>query len=430
MSVRIMGVVPGSLADRAKIQAGQRLVEMNGQSVTDALDYTFQLHDETIQMTVEDESGGVRTLTLEKGYDQDPGLELPRISPRTCRNKCIFCFVDQLPRGLRKSLYVKDEDYRLSFLQGNYVTFSDLREEEIDRIIRQRLSPLYVSVHCTDESVRKRLLGRRNLLHITEAISRLTEGNIQLHCQLVICPSVNDGDVMERSVRDLAGFFPGVQSVAIVPVGLTGHRQDLTVIPPVGRIEAVQLITMTDQWQRSFRRSLGRGFVYLADELFLLAGQEIPSADDYDGFPQLENGVGMVRSFLDLFEERQHAFPGRIEHQKRISLITGRAAEPFMRRVADRLSLIENLTAEVIAVDNQFFGGGVTVSGLLTGEDILAILRDHPSRGTLILPPNCLNADGLFLDDVSIDDLETNLERPVRSTPAEDPLGTIEEVLS
>jgi len=425
-----MSVVPGSLADRAKIQAGQKLVEMNGRPVMDALDYQFQLHDETIQMTVEVESGGTRTLTFEKEYDQALGLELPGISPRTCRNKCIFCFVDQLPRGLRKSLYVKDEDYRLSFLQGNYVTLSDLREEELDRIVRQRLSPLYVSVHCTDESVRRSLLGRRNPLRIAEAISRLTRGSIQLHCQLVICPSINDGKIMERSVSDLAGFFPGVQSVALVPVGLTGHRQGLTVIPPVGRAEALKLIKMTDRWQRLFRRSLGRGFVYLADELFLLAGQDIPPADDYDGFPQLENGVGMVRSFLDLFDERQRAFPGRIEKQKRISLITGHEAEPFMRRVADRLSQIENLTAELIVVDNQFFGGGVTVSGLLTGADILATLRRHPSRGTVILPPNCLNADRLFLDGVTVDDLEHNLERTVRNTPVGDPLSTIEEVLS
>jgi putative radical SAM enzyme (TIGR03279 family) len=285
-------------------------------------------------------------------------------------------------------------------------------------------------VHCTDESVRQHLLGRRDLPSISETISRLAQGKIEMHCQLVICPSINDGQLMERSVRDLAGFFPAVQSVALVPVGLTGHRQGLAVIPPVGRPEAVQLIQRTDRWQRSFRRSMGRGFVYLADEIFLLADQEMPPADEYDGFPQLENGVGMVRSFLDLFKERQQSFPDSLERSRRITLITGRAAEPFMARVADRLSRIENLTAELIAADNEFFGGCVTVSGLLTGADILGALRDRPARGTVFLPPNCLNADGLFLDDVTVDDLECKLGLPVIKTPPEDPLRAVEEVLT
>lgn len=429
MALRIETVRPGSLADRARIRPGQLLMEMSGQPVRDILDYQFYLHDENVQLVLKEGSAETRAVSFHKDYQEDLGIGLPAIRTRRCANNCIFCFVDQLPPGMRKSLYFKDEDYRLSFLQGSYITMTDLKREEMERIIQQRLSPLFISVHSTDESVRRRLLGRREIPNITQLISQLTRGGIQLHCQLLVCPNINDHHILHKSVEDLSQFFPAVQSVAVVPVGLTAYRQGLPELRPVTPEEALSLIKKGEAWQRDFRKRLGRGFVYLSDEIFLMTGEALPSDEYYDGFPQRENGVGMVRYFLDQFERRQRTYPSRLPKPKTVTLITSSAAAPFIREiVTQRLSRVGNLTAHLAVVPNTFFGGGVSVSGLLTGSDILEAFQHRVLQGTVILPPNCLNAEGLFLDDLGVADLEQRMGVEVKSTPCDHPFQSIEEV--
>jgi putative radical SAM enzyme (TIGR03279 family) len=293
------------------------------------------------------------------------------------------------------------------------------------------LSPLYISVHSTDEQVRRRLLGRDDIPNITETISRLARGNIQMHCQLVICPGFNDGSVLARSVHDLARCFPAVQSVAVVPVGLTGHRNGLHPLKPMGVDLAKRLLKEIEGWQWSYRKTMGIGFVYPADEVFLLAGQSIPSEEYYDNFHQLENGVGMTRQFLDCFEKHQLHYPRGLPRPASVTIVTGQLAAPVLRQtLVKRLLGIENLEVQLRVVPSRFFGGEVTVSGLLTGRDILHSLSQPPASGMLILPPNCLNEDGLFLDDLSPRDVEKELGLPIRISPRTDPLRALEEVWS
>lgn len=431
MALRIKDVQPGSLAERACIRPGEYLVEINGQPLKDIIDYQFYLHDESLQVVVQKKAGKKRTISFNKAVDDDLGLELPEIRPRGCHNRCIFCFVDQLPPGMRRSLYFKDEDYRFSFLQGNYITLTDLEERDIERILAQRLSPLFISVHSTDESVRRRLLGRRKLPNIIKLISRLALGGIQLHCQIVVCPGINDDQILRRSVEDLQAFFPAVQTVAIVPVGLTGHRQGLPEIQPMDSRQARDLVQTVGTWHRFFSGRFGRGFVYLADEIFLMAGKKLPPEDYYDDFAQIENGVGMVRHFLDQFASRQESYPDRLKSPKTITLMTSMSSARFLREVVvKRLAEIENLTVQLTVVPNRCLGGSISVSGLLTGSDILESLQDNSPQGTVILPPNCLNDEGLFLDNLSPVDLERVLGVEVKSTPREQPFQTLEEVWS
>ncbi|KPL19998.1 MAG: hypothetical protein AMJ92_00700 [candidate division Zixibacteria bacterium SM23_81] len=431
MALRIRDVLPGSLAERARIRPGEYLVEINGQPLEDIIDYQFYLHDESIQVVVHGKAGKKRTISFKKAVDDDLGLELPEMHPRRCHNRCIFCFVDQLPPGMRRGLYFKDEDYRFSFLHGNYITLTDLGERDIERILGQRLSPLFISVHSTNQSVRKRLLGRQKLPSIIKLISRLALGGIQLHCQLVVCPGINDDQILRRSIEDLQEFFPAVQTVAIVPVGLTGHRQGLPGIQPMDSHQARDLVQTVGIWHRIFRERFGRGFVYLADEIFLMAGKELPPEDYYDDYAQIENGVGMVRHFLNQFASRQESYPVRLKSPKVITLITGLGSAPFLREVVvKRLEEIENLIVHLAVVPNRYLGGAISVSGLLTGSDILESFQDNSPQGTVILPPSCLNDEGLFLDDLSPADLERELGVEVKSTPREQPFQSLEEVWS
>ena len=431
MALRITSVEPGSPADRCGIRSGQYLVEVNGQVVHDRLDAQFLLHDEQVILSVRGRSGQIRQHEIRKDYQDDAGLNLPPIRPRTCRNRCIFCFVDQLPRGLRKSLYLKDEDYRLSFLQGSYVTLTDLKENEIDRIVSQRLSPLYLSVHSTDPAVREKLLGRRDIPAITGIIEQLARGNICMHTQVVLCPGINDGEILERTITDLAGFHPAVASVAVVPVGLTAHRHRLHPLRPVTEEQAGRLLVSIESWQERYKREIGSVFVHAADELYLLAGRPVPEAGCYEGFEQLENGVGMVRQWLDRFEERQKEFPRSLPRPRTVTIVTGRLAAPLIERtLADRLSQIEGLTVHLRTIDNRLLGGGVTVSGLLAGGDIIRELQAHSTEGVVLLPPNCLNEEGFFLDDLTPADVAARLKLEVIAADRDDPLRCLEKVFT
>jgi len=431
MAVRIASVEPGSPAHRSGIRSGDYLVEINGQPVHDRLDAQFFLHDERVLLSIRNARGRLKQHEIEKAYEDDAGLRLPPLRPRTCRNRCIFCFVDQLPRGMRKSLYLKDEDYRLSFLQGSYVTLTGLREGELDRIVQQRLSPLYLSVHSTDQAIRRHLLGREDIPDITGIIERLAQGRIEMHSQVVLCPGINDGEVLRQTVEDLARYFPALQTVAVVPVGLTRHRRHLYHLKPVTAEYAQRLLDVIAGWQRTYHRTMNSVFVHPADEFYLLAGREIPAAERYGDFEQLENGVGMVRKFLDQLEERQRHFPRSLSRPRAITIVTGRLAASFLGpALIDRLSRIGKLTVHLRAIENKLFGRAITVSGLLTGGDIVKSLRAHPVQGTVLLPPNCLNDQGVFLDDLTPRDVAEQLGLEVIVTDRNDPLRSLERVLS
>ncbi|MCJ7457776.1 MAG: DUF512 domain-containing protein [candidate division Zixibacteria bacterium] len=408
--MKIKSVEKGSLADKYLILPGDEILEINKSPIKDFIDYKFQSSDEKLDLRIKDKSGRIRGVRIVKKPDQDLGITFEEKKYRGCGNKCIFCFVHQLPKGLRKPLYFKDEDYRLSFLHGNFITLTNLSEQDIQRIIKQRLSPLYVSVHTTDESLRKKILGNPKAPDILPSIRRLTENRIELHTQIVICPEVNDGHYLEKTVYDLSLFYPWAKSLAIVPVGLTRFRKGLPRLKTADKEYPRKLIKSVERWQAYFRRKYKSNFVYAADEFYLLAGLDIPPKKYYDEFYQVENGVGMVREFLDKFKRKQKLLPRSLKPKSSLTLVTGILANKFLRgHVLNRLKQIKNLEINLIPVKNNFLGKSVTVTGLLTGKDILHTLRKSEYGDLVMLPPNCLNSDGVFLDDLKPSYLEEKL---------------------
>jgi len=407
----------GSPAAEAGLLLGDRIVAINGMPLRDVIDFHFQAGEEMLRLSLV-RAGTLQSMTIRRQSGVKLGLELAPPRPgeiSTCANKCVFCFIHQLPRGMRKSLYVKDDDYRLSFLHGNYITLTDLEEEALARIEGQRLSPLYVSVHATDQELRHRLLGqprvKREILPILE---RLVKAGIVMHAQIVLCPEWNDGPHLERTVRDLAGLYPGVATVAVVPVGLTRHRERLPQLRSVTAEEARTLVQVIATWQREFKERLGSRFVFAADELYLLGRVEIPPARHYEGFPLLEDGVGLVRRFSDGWERvvrrlRSGRTRGARPQDRRISVVTGEMFAPRLSLLLEQLR-VEGLTVEVIPVANDFFGRAIGVAGLLTGQDILAQLGARSLGDVVLVPAVALkDGDGVFLDDLTPADLATHL---------------------
>jgi len=413
MPLKVLEVEPESIAEDLGLQPGDEVLRINGQPLRDVIDYQFQVSQEELEVEVR-RDGEVSIYEVQKHPDEGLGLVFPEMRKRACGCQCVFCFVDQNPEGLRPTLYFKDEDFRISHIYGNYVTLTTVGPKDLERIVTQRLSPQYVSVHATDWQTRKLLFGLRKPDHLMEKIAYLTQRGITLHTQIVLCPGINDGPVLEKTVTDLAQFFPGLQTIAIVPVGLTKHRQGLYPLQRVTPSKARQLIEITNGWGQSFRKKFGVGLVYLADEFFILAGEAIPPSEYYDDFGQLENGVGMVRTFLDEFEQAQRRFPKRLPTPLQISLVTGVAASGVLQEVVTRLNRIANLEVDLHIVANDFYGSSIWVSGLLTGGDIYQQLKDKTLGEVIHLPPNCLNDDGLFLDDWTLEDLASRLHREVR----------------
>ncbi len=411
--MKVIAVQTGSPAQESGIRVGDALERINGHPARDVLDVWFWMEDEGATLELR-RDGEVFEARIEEAEDRDFGLEFEEMAIRRCGNRCVFCFVDQLPSGMRPALYVKDEDVRLSFLHGSYVTLADVSGEEIDRIVEQRLSPIYISVHATDSQVRGRLLGRRGDGDVLATMRRLSEAGIWMHTQIVLCPGINDGLELDRTVRDLSAFFPQVRSIAVVPVGLTRHREGLTPLKPVGRSEARRCIEQVAGWQERFLDRFGERLVVAADECYLTAGLEIPVAEDYEDFPQIENGVGMVRQFLDAFEAGEERLPERLKERLTLTLVTGTSAEGFLRRMVERLEQVYGLSVRVVAVINRFFGASITVSGLLTGQDILAALERETVGDAVLLPPNCINDDGLLLDDQTPKEMAEILGVPVQ----------------
>ena len=413
--VLVAAVRPGSDAATAGLRAQDRVLAVNGAALRDAIDFQFHAAEAVLRLDVERE-GRRRTLTVARA-GADLGVELTAPKPgdiATCANKCVFCFIHQLPKGMRKSLYVKDDDYRLSFLHGNYITLTDLDDADFDRIVTQRLSPLYVSVHATDPALRHRLLGSpRRSAEILPRLERLAKARIRVHAQIVLCPDLNDGEHLARTVAELAPLHPHVATTAIVPVGLTRHRQRLPSLRVLTAPEAVALVETVDEWQRGFMATLGSRFVFLADEVYLLAERPLPPATAYEGFPVLEDGIGLVRSFEDGWERSlARRRPRRVLRD--MTLVTGEMFAPRLVRLLARLD--DSARARVATVPNDFFGRGIGVTGLLTGTDIQRHLAARGDLGDAVLVPavTVRDGDGVFLDDVTPADLARDLGVPVK----------------
>jgi len=405
-----------SPAAAAGIGAGDRLVSINGQPLRDAIDFQFHAADDVLEVEVERASAR-RRLTIVRAPG-DLGLELQAPRPgeiATCANKCVFCFIHQLPKGMRRSLYVKDDDFRLSFLHGNYITLSDLDDDALARIVEQRLSPLYISVHATDPALRHALLGRpRHSAEILPRMERLARAGIRMHAQIVLCPDWNDGPALERSVLELAPLAPQVATVAIVPVGLTRHRERLPALRPLRDDEARALVATVTRWQERFLVSLGTRFVFLGDEVYLQARVDVPPAGAYEGFVIAEDGVGLVRRFEDAFA-RSVSRRRRWPTMPPVTVVTGEMYGPRLSTLLGGLAPC-GLTARVMPVPNEFFGRGVAVAGLLTGQDVQHHLATQGDLGAAVLVPAVAvrDGEGVFLDDLTPGDLASALGVPVR----------------
>jgi putative radical SAM enzyme (TIGR03279 family) len=416
--LRILGVEPESLAARIGLQVGDEIVEVNGTPPKDVIDLQFQ-------MAVFDAPVSLRTRRQTHEFVREEweslGVELEPIEPWVCDNECVFCFIHQNRPDTRRSLRIKDEDYRLSFLFGNYLTLTNVDDAELDRIIEQRLSPLYISVHATEPDLRTRMLGNTVYDGLDGKLDRLTAAGIVLHCQVVLCPGLNDGAHLERTIADLSRRFPSVGSVAVVPVGLTDHRENLPILQPVTPAYARGTIAHLRPIQQRFEKDLGTPLVFLGDEFYILAGQAIPDGDHYEEFPQIENGVGMVRTFLDEFENAVSDFfdgaalNGTASNGtvSKGTLCTGRLFHPYLGECVGRLGL----DLKTVAVENRFWGSGINVAGLLTGSDFVAALKDKVYGDFVVLPSEAMiGEEGLFLDDMTLSDVERELGvRVIRS---------------
>ena len=403
-------------AARAGLRPGDRILAINGSALRDVIDFHFHAGHERLRLSVE--RGGRPQGALLHRTGPDLGLELEAPRPGeigTCRNKCVFCFIHQLPRGMRKSLYVKDDDFRLSFLHGNYITLTDLEEHEIRRIEEQRLSPLYVSVHATDPDLRHRLLGeprvRGELLPVME---RLAKAGIVMHAQIVLVPEWNDGTHLERSVHELARLHPGVATVAVVPVGLTRHRERLPELRTHTAAEGTQVAHVIAGWQHAFRRTLGTRFVWASDEVYIQAGLPLPSAAVYEGFPVIEDGVGLVRRFTDGFATARRRLARPLAAPRTVTVVTGTMFAPHLRALLEGVRA-DGLTVSVAPVVNECFGHGIGVTGLLTGGDIREQLAGRELGDEVLVPQVALSDKaGVFLDDLTPDEVADSLGVPVR----------------
>lgn len=407
--MKIIGTREGSIAQEAGILPGDELLEINGQRIQDNLDVRFHESDADLELKIA-RDGEVMLFDIGKDDGEPLGLELEEMKILSCGNDCVFCFVDQNPKGLRDQLYFRDGDYRLSFMYGNYTTMTNAGPAIIRRIIGQRLSPQYISVHATDLPTRMRLMGLKKDDHILEKIALLHDNGIAMHTQIVLCPGLNDGAVLEKTVEDLWRYREQIVSLAVVPVGLTDHRFGLTELKRVDGPYARALLDRIDGWQRRFRKESGRGFVYASDEFFIVAGRPIPAAKAYDGFPQIENGVGMVRIFLTKFRAAARRLPAALPKRRRLTLVTGKLAAGFMEQeVVPVLRKVRNLTVDLVVAKNTLFGRSVTVSGLLSGKCVYSAVRKAGAGHLVLLPPDILNADGLFLDDMTVPQLERSV---------------------
>ena len=396
------------------VRPGYALKSVNGSEVLDNIDFSFRVSDEQVRLTFADTRGKELDFDFDTVSAGELGLTFDDHKIRFCKNDCIFCFVAQQPRGMRRTLYFRDEDYRLSFTHGNFVTLSNITEADMKRIVEQRLSPLYVSVHATDNKLRRCMLRNEKLAPILPRLKHLTENGITIHSQVVLCPGINDGEPFEKTVDDLAGLYPGVKSLAVVPVGLTRYREGKAGLRAYEPVEAAGVVEYVERRQKEFLSLIGSRFVWPADEFYVIAGRAFPRYLDYEDMPQFENGVGMAREFVTMFNRRRSRLRN-IRSDLRVMMITGHSAHVFLKtEILPYFNEQLHLRLSFHPVVNRFWGETVTVSGLLTGQDILREARSKADDyDVLVLPPNCLNSDDLFLDNLTLTQFKQTLGKPV-----------------
>ncbi len=420
----IAGITPGSIAEELEIRPGDRLLSINGQEITDIFDYDFLCEDEELTILLRTADGEEVECEIEKDEDEDLGLVFGTglmDEYRSCRNKCIFCFIDQMPPGMRETLYFKDDDSRLSFLQGNYVTLTNMSDADIDRIIRYHLSPINISVHTMDPELRCRMLNNRFAGESLAKIDRLYEAGVEMNGQIVLCPGINDGESLTFSLKSLMKYLPYMRSVSVVPVGLTKFREGLYPLQPVTKACAEDTIRRVEAVQKEAYPEYGLHFVHASDEFYLLAEQEMPEEERYDGYLQYENGVGFIRLLTTEFREALAAegTPDvEAEHGRLVSVATGQLIAPVIQMLAEEFEKRHpNCTVRVIPIKNRFFGESITVAGLVTGQDLIGQLAGKDLGDALLIPQNMLRSgENVFLDDITTDQVSERLGIPVRVT--------------
>ena len=419
----IASVESGSIAEELGLEPGDAIEEINGNEIEDIFDYQYYVEDEYLDVLVLTKDGEECVLEIEKDEDEDLGITFESSlmdEYHSCCNKCMFCFIDQMPPGMRETLYFKDDDSRLSFLQGNYITLTNMRDKDIERVIRYHLSPINISVHATNPELRCKMLHNRFAGDILEKIGRFYEAGIRMNSQVVLCKGLNDGEELDRTISDLGKFLPYMESLSVVPVGLTKYREGLAPLELFEKEDAGKVLKQIHKWQDYFRENYGTTFVHASDEWFILAEQEFPDEAYYEGYGQLENGVGMMRLLLEEVKERLAELTGD-EREQHVAIATAKLAYPTIKKLAADVEMkFPGIKIDVYCIINKFFGEHITVSGLLTGQDIIAQLKGKMLGEELLLPCNVLKADeDIFLDDISLKELSDSLQVPVNIIQSE-----------
>lgn len=405
----ISAIHQGSLAEELELVPGDKIISINGQELTDIIDLSFALADEEIEMLVEHTNGEQEIIAFEKDIDEELGAEFESAvfgKIRQCANNCYFCFVDQVAPDMRDSLYIKDDDYRLSFLYGNFVTMTNMGPRDLERIHRLHLSPLYISVHTTNPKLRGEMLRTKRGELIMEQLAKLNDADVDYHTQVVLCPGLNDGIELDRTIQDIINMQPHAKTLGIVPVGLTKFRENCYPLKTFDAAGAKKVIEQVSHWQEKMRKQTGKNFVYLSDEFYLLAGVPLPKAEEYDGFPQLDNGIGLTRNFIEQWKETK-INTNNYKKPLNIDIICGKSAGKVIKNLVNELN-VNKLNTNVLDLENDFFGHEVTVTGLLTGQDIIKNLKQNKNNRDGIIIPGCALREGedIFLDDYTLDDIK------------------------
>lgn len=411
----IVKVLKNSIAEELEIEAGDELLTVNNSEIKDYIDYKYQISDDLVNFEIKKKDGEIWELEIEKEYDEDIGIvfENPLMDNiKVCSNKCIFCFIDQMPKGMRKTLYLKDDDTRLSFLYGNFITLTNLTDDEIDRIIKYKISPIKVSVHTTDSELRKYMMGNDKDIDILEYLKKLIDAKITVDCQIVLVRDVNDGAQLTKTINDLSSLHPGLRSVAVVPVGLTKHREKLIELKPFDKESASAVVSQVTDLQKQLLKNIRTRFIFIADEFYIQSENDFPAYEDYEDFDQLENGIGMCRLFKNQVEDKVKNIKYKEVLNDEITFVTGLAAYELMIEISKIIMNKINVKINVVKIINNYFGDRITVSGLTTGKDIIEQLKDKNYKN-IILPGNMINDNLVMLDDMEIENLEKELNTSV-----------------
>ncbi len=410
----VKSLMPGGIGEELGIEPGDKLLAINGNEIQDVFDYYYYEESEQLLLLIEKPDGEEWELEIEKDEDESLGIEFDQSlmdEYRSCRNKCMFCFIDQMPKGMRETLYFKDDDSRLSFLQGNYITLTNMSDHDVERIVKYRLEPINISFQTTNPELRCKMLHNRFAGEALKKVDILYRGQIEMNGQIVLCKGVNDGEELERTIRDLTGYLPYLKSVSIVPVGLTKYRDGLYPLEPFTKEDAREVLSVIHRWQEKIYQEHGIHMIHAGDEWYVLAEEEVPEEERYDGYLQLENGVGMMRLLFNEVQEALSAVTGD-ERQREISLATGRLMYPYIGKILEEIrKKFPNITTHLYAIRNDLFGERITVSGLITGQDLTGQLKGQPLGERLLLPCNMLKiGEPVFLDDFTLEEVENSLQ--------------------